>query len=732
MATLARTRPGKHRSSGKATEDQNKLDSYTFHGLNFTVKNGQGQADCPFCGADNKFFVSRKTGQYDCKACGEKGNVYTFIAAFHKLMLEDEATAKATTILAKARGIPAAAFENYDIAYDGSRFYFPRYCFEGKFVNLDVWDGPSKLPDGSSRPVFPTAGLKTHLLGAHKLADSPEDEPIYLCEGHWDYFALEWLREKVGEPGCVLGKPGTGTFKEEWVEKFKGRDVILLDDNDVGAQGGKNKKGREIEGGQPRTIRLLSPVVKSLTRLAWPAKTKSGYDVNDFIRARVKAPKKCWADLTALLQKIEGAGDPASEPGEEVELTTQELDAKLAKRLAPGKPPELAEVLKAFRRMIHLNKNMEDAITIALAVVVSIRFPGDPVWIFLIGPPGTGKTLFLESLENCPDRVVHRSRLRPHDLVSGYITSDGSDPSLLKVVQKKTLIIKDFTTVKSLSPQEQEGISGILRDAYDGRVHVPFANITGGRNYPDCHFAFIAAVTDIIHVDNRSSMGERFLKVEFLGEDNNTEKHILAALDNADKSVEFAAAKQKLQAIVSDFIDRNIDATKPPAIPVWLKPRLAALARVVAILRASVERSHKGDLHYRTRAEVGTRLAGQLLKLGKCLAVIRNKRAIDEECYRLMEKVALDTAYGWNLDTIRVLLRQRKPIKIHDLARLVHISESALGRKIENMLEIKLVIRDKVAPPPGAKSYSKAGQPANVYSIHPDLRELWKAAKLPV
>lgn len=721
----------KTRKTGKVTEEVDKLSAFTFHGVSFSVKNGQGQADCPFCGADNKFFASRKTGQFDCKSCGEKGNVYTFLETLHKQTLEETDEDKMADILGKARGIPAAAFKLYDIAYDGSRFYFPSHSYEGKFVGLSVWDGPSKI-DGKSRPVFPTSTTKAHLIGAHKLAEANPDDPIYVVEGYWDYFALVWLLEKCGESGCVVGKPGTGTFKEEWVPYFKDRDVILCDDNDVGAQGGLNKKGREIEGGQPRTIRMLSGVARSLSRLEWPEKTKDGYDVNDFIRERVKTPKTCWKSFAALLQKIEGP--EAGEAGEVGDELDSDLIARLAKRQAPGKPPALETIIKAFRKMIYLNKNMEDAITIALAIVVSIRLPGDPLWAFLVGPPGTGKTLFLESLENSPDRVVHRSRLRPHDLVSGYLTQDGSDPSLLPIIKQRCLVIKDFTTIKSLSPQEQEGISGILRDAYDGRVHVPFANISGGRKYDNCHFAFLAAVTDIIHVDNRSSMGERFVKIEFLGEDPNTERHILAALANAENSVPFMEEKSKLQALVGDFIDRDIDASKSPTSPVWLTPRLAAIARVVAILRASVERGQKGDLHFRVREEVGTRLAGQLLKLGKSLAIIRGKRMIDEECYRLMEKVALDTSYGWTLDVVKVLIRHagKKPLKLHELAKQVHLAESSLARKLENMLEIRAVVRDRVEPDPKTKSYSKAGQPANVYSIHPRLLELWKKAKLPM
>lgn len=42
------------------------------------LSSGQWNADCPFCGKEEHFFMNSKTGLWDCKKCGEVGNWFSF------------------------------------------------------------------------------------------------------------------------------------------------------------------------------------------------------------------------------------------------------------------------------------------------------------------------------------------------------------------------------------------------------------------------------------------------------------------------------------------------------------------------------------------------------------------------------------------------------------------------------------------------------------------------------
>ena len=100
-----------------------------------------------------------------------------------------------------------------------------------------------------------------------------------------------------------------------------------------------------------------------------------------------------------------------------------------------------------------------------LATVVAHNYPGDPVWLFLVGAPGSAKTEIIRTLRT--SKTYSLSSLTQHTLISGLKTK-GDDPSLLPKLDGKVLVIKDFTTVLSGRRDVRTEICGQLRDIYDG------------------------------------------------------------------------------------------------------------------------------------------------------------------------------------------------------------------------------------------------------------------------
>ena len=85
--------------------------------------------------------------------------------------------------------------------------------------------------------------------------------------------ALAWVLRFAKKPGVVVGVPGAGTFKKEWVSLFESRDVILCYDNDDAGSKGTRK-----------AIRLLSGVVSRLREFQWEESDGDGRDIRDFVR----------------------------------------------------------------------------------------------------------------------------------------------------------------------------------------------------------------------------------------------------------------------------------------------------------------------------------------------------------------------------------------------------------------------------------------------------------------
>ena len=66
-------------------------------------RTGQYISDCPFCGKDQHFYVSKKTQLFDCKKCGEYGSVYKLLKQLDKTYLLGGATVKEREVLKSVR-----------------------------------------------------------------------------------------------------------------------------------------------------------------------------------------------------------------------------------------------------------------------------------------------------------------------------------------------------------------------------------------------------------------------------------------------------------------------------------------------------------------------------------------------------------------------------------------------------------------------------------------------------
>lgn len=653
------------------------LDAYKTYLPELTVNGNQAIADCPWCQKENHFYISPKTGQSDCKSCGASGNLYTFLQDWYTACLEETTSGDRKELSELRDNFPPEAFAQ--VARDGHRWLIPSYNREGSFANLRLW-----IPGQS---IHSTATCSVHLLGIEQLKP---DGLIYLVEGDWDYFTLSYLLSKFKNRSSVLGVPGASTFKNHWVEYFQEREVVLLYDKDNSGSDGMDKVCKKLKG-----------KVRSIQRVEWPEAMPKGYDISDFVLGNLKRPKKA---ITELLAACTNAYTSNPEDREE--------------RQPSGKKANLKKIIAAHKKFFRIGKQEVDAITLTHAVIASVQIPEDSIWLFIVGPPGSGKTALLSTLEDSP-QCISRSRVTPASLCSGFITNDQSDPSLIPRLTDLCLIMKDWTEIESMSQTDKEKIYGIFRGAHDGKVEVEFGNGVH-RIYPDCWFSLVAGVTPIIHGDNRATLGERFLKFELVQKHYDPTEQIRAAMSKVGRTGE---AKKDLTKAVSEYSEWEVDTDNLPKVPKWVMERVLHLAQVIAILRASVDRTFKGDLAYRPQVEIGTRLAAQLIKLAICISIVQEK-PISKETYRLVKKVAMDTAIGWGLEIMLLLVKSPKqPRSRRELEEAARIPSNTLIRKLEDLVQIGAI--DRISEVTEGR-----GRPSFSYLPSKQLIRLWKAAKL--
>ena len=101
----------------------------------------------------------------------------------------------------------------------------------------------------------------------------------------------------------------------------------------------------------------------------------------------------------------------------------------------------------------------------------------------------------------------------------------------------------------------------------------------------------------------------------------------------------------------------------------------------------------KEDFDYRPRKELATRLVAQFTKLAVSIAIVLGKPSIDKEVLRLLRKVVLDTAHGYQLEIIEALYRQKGGLSYSQLSTVLDIPETTVRRILARMQTSKIVTR---------------------------------------
>lgn len=700
--------------------------SYKYQGVKLvSIKPKELQGYCPFCKSDKgaKLYINRTTGLYHCKLCNEKGNFFSFLA--HRVKeLADWTTAADFSAIEEYRGFDSSSNYAAGLAAlgivvehsetgDEDRWFCPAYSHGGSLSNIYEF----RLCEGETKERWAScANCDNQLLSATGPIDP--SKPVYICEGVWDVPAFFAWSARMGKSCNVLGVTGADTWNASWSELLQDCDVVLLYDND--------DAGRR---GMSRVCELIAPYVRSLRFIEWPHDKEAGWDVSNEYALVGRAHARAWKALHGWLRNYDGS--IGAESGR-----TPVYASPLPELPALDKPrTKFAQVLEDYS-VFHVDQNTKDALWIMAAVIYSVRLPGDPLWAFFVAPPGSGKTLLTSAATRSP-YTISQSALSAKSLVSGFQAQDGADVSLLPRLTGRALIVKDYTEVLSMPFIDQEELFGVLRGAYDGSVVKHFGN---GRvcNYQNCHFSMIAAVTDRIHASNRAALGERFLKFSMIRDFNyDPREHIRRAIRATD---DFKDNLLWLQASMNSFLEHLFQGpAEPPPVDEETEEKFISLAQLVANMRAAVDRGFRGELSCRPRPEIGTRLAKQLIKLARCLAIVNGERTIKADVFRLVQAVALDTAYGWSLDIVKAIMLLPPGPSRKDLCISAKMDDATLDRRLGDLIDLEIVIREEAVDElptgsgVGANGFARRGPKTGYsYRVADHIRELWTDAALPI
>lgn len=605
------------------------LRGFETYGVVFKGKSGsQAYGSCPFCGKENKFYVNTTNYLWDCKVCGKKGSFSTFLSEIYRKSLENMSEGFLRK-LSIDKQLPLKALHPWKLGRYGSKYILPVRNDKGSIHDLRTYMIGQKTKS--------TAGCNVGLLGIDKLVITPTEDPVYICEGEWDGMALQWLLNFLKLKGIIVAVPGAQTFKREWEIFFQGRDVYCCYDHDEAGRKGELVAQERLTG-----------VAKSLHYLHWAIELPDGYDIRDVIVEKaIKGQKPRFTFIHLIKANFK-------------DIPRLVVKSSIPELIITATTPEprkitIEDVYEVFGKWLYI-KNY-GGVEVSLATIVSNELEGDPLWMFIVSSPGGSKTEILQSANRCPTVYV-MSSLTSHSLISGAHFQNGKDPSVLPELDKKTLVIKDFTPILTKKDTERDEIFGILRDAYDGSTSKVFGN--GQRRNYICHFSVLSGVTSRIHelATEHQSLGERFLKYS-LGDNIHHDYEVEMMNRAADNVGSETIMRKELSDVVYEFLLHQIWLTRQykPTLPSEIQKKLISLAQFGARMRGTVSRDkYRSDIMTsKPAAEYGTRLVKQLVKLMKAICYINDIKVIGEHEYNTAKKVMLDTIPQRIEDVVRCL-----------------------------------------------------------------------------
>jgi hypothetical protein len=358
-------------------------------------------------------------------------------------------------------------------------------------------------------------------------------------------------------------------------------------------------------------------------------------------------------------------------------------------------PITLKEVKNTYEKWLYLEGDGE-VIDVVFAAAIDRRVKGDPLWLFLIAASGGTKTEIVRNIKN--KDIYTLDSVTAHSFVSGKIDKDDNGTpvpveGILKEIDGKVLILKDFTVLLSKRQEDRDEIFSQFRSLYDGYIEFAF----GTSSTPvriKANIGLIAAVTPAIDAYTKIylTLGERFLKIRHHPD---PKKATHEALSNMGKEDEM---RTELTYATSRFLTALQINDELPPISESYSLLIEDIAYTVAILRTPVPMNvWKFEMNNTAKpvTEYPTRLAKQLKKLACSLSIIRGKKEVTIEEIKTMKRVARDTCVPDRILIVEALMpkagAEAESFTTRDIANKIKIPLTSCWRELKEMEVLYLV-----------------------------------------
>ena len=332
----------------------------------------------------------------------------------------------------------------------------------------------------------------------------------------------------------------------------------------------------------------------------------------------------------------------------------------------------LVDVHEKYKKYLHIEDTHR--IDVVLAVALSNKLEGIPLWLIIVGPSGDMKSVQLNSIIGEEVYVLHN--LTSKTLVNGY-KDKKKFPDLAPILNGKIVVIPDMAQLLKLPPNEKGELWGQLRDLYDGLA----GKVSGQGSqskYSGLKITLLAGSTPAIdgQILVHQDLGTRELIYRTKG-NKNKEKVMEKCFENEEFE---SKIKKELSQITKEFLEQKEVVRN--YIPKETLIRIMGIARYVSIMRASAEfDSYTHDLRNMVYPEEPTRIAKQLKRLYVCLTSLSEDYP-EERALEILWEVARSSCFPLRIKLFDFMLNQNTELSTSAIAEKLKIGKSTAKREL--------------------------------------------------
>lgn len=370
--------------------------------------------------------------------------------------------------------------------------------------------------------------------------------------------------------------------------------------------------------------------------------------------------------------------------------------------------------------------NTSTALKLMLAVATSgVRKNAVMLWVLFVGSPASGKTELLKLIRKIPS-IISLDTLTQNSFISGERETEKQKVfDLLKELDKRCLIVKDWTAVLSQDERMTKKILGDLTGVYDGSFE-KFSSGRGKVSY-NAEFSHLGAITPATlnkHHNYLNMIGPRFLFYTIPSLSKDEENISFNAIFSKEDRKE---AEERLSRMVFDYLN-FLNETEVKIKPLseqtksYLKlaARFIARGRGIVILQKSSFTDEEGkDISYYEPLDIQIeqpfRAVQQLITLSEYLAFVLGKDEVGIEELEIIKEIVISSMPADRSQALRTLLKtENGEITAQILKDQSDKSIKTARRLLDELTHLGIIEKVK-----------GAGQVASLYKIQDEFKHFF-------